>query len=273
MNTPFPPIVTGLQYPKSVFLDALEEQDPNLFAVWGEHIKLGWSVPVLGSRPRQVVIVTLESLLRRPKAFIDYQVNEAFNAGSNVAELLEALVHTQVLHGGLHSVHDGLESVERIVQSREKIGLPAPYSGLPLTESERNAEPPFVIKGIKPTGPIFPYMQPSPRLYFQAWKKYDPNLFEAFIEFFSKKGELRKGLSTKTEEFVVVAIDAAILWPEPLIDHHLHAAFDAGATVQEQVEVILIACEYTGGDVKVIRYGLQALDRVIKQRIDAGILT
>ena len=271
MSAPFPPIVTGVQYPPSVFLDAFAEQDPDLFAVWGEAIERGWSAPELGARPRQVVIVALESLLRRPKVFIDHQVNEAFNAGCNVAELLEALVLTQVLHGGLHSVHDGLESVERIVQKREKLGLPAPHAGAPLTAAERTAEAPFVIEASLPVGPVFPYMQPSPRLYFQAWKKYDPDLFVAFMEFFSKKGKLRKGLSTKTEEFVIVAIDAAIQWPEPLIDHHLHAAFDVGATVQEQVETVLVACEYAGGDVNVIRYGLQALGRVIDQRVAAGV--
>ena len=271
MSAPFPPIVTGVQYPQSVFLDAFQDQDPDLFAAWGKQIEQGWSAPELDRRPRQVVIVALESLLHRPTAFIDHQVDQAFDAGSNVAELLEALVHTQVLHGGLHSVHDGLESVERVVQRREKMGLPAPRGGTALTAAERAAEAPFVIEATKHAGPFFPYMQPSPRLYFQAWKKYDPGLFAAFMDFFSKKGELRRGLSAKTEELVVVAIDAAILWPEPLIDHHLHAAFDAGASVQEQVETILIACEYSGADVKVIRYGLQALARVIDQRVAAGV--
>lgn len=271
MSAPFPPIVPDAQYPKSVFLKAFEEQDPALFAAWGEQLRRGWSTPELGKRPRQVVIVALESLYHRPTPFIDHQVNEAFEAGSNIEELLEALVHAQVLHGGLHSVHDGLESVERVVQAREKAGLPAPHSGAPLSQTERNAEAPFVIEATKPAGPFFPYMLPSPRVYFQAWKKYAPDLFGAFMDFYAKKGKLRKGLSTRTEEFVVVAIDAAIQWPEPLIDHHLHAAFDAGATVQEQVETIQIACEYSGGEIKVIRYGLNALARVIGQREAAGV--
>lgn len=271
MSAPFPPVVTETQYPKSVFLKALEIHDARLFAAWGDAIRRGWEAPELDKRARQVVIVALESLFHRATPFIDHQVNEAFDAGSNVAELLEALVHTQVLHGGLHSVHDGLESVERVLQQREKAGLPAPRHGTPLTEAERQTEAPFVIETVKPAGPFFPYMVPSPRIFFQAWKKYAPELFEAFTDFYAKKKKLRKGLGTKTEEFIVVAIDAAILWPEPLIDHHLHSAFDFGATVQELVETVLVACEYSGGEVEVIRFGLNSLGRVIGQREAAGV--
>lgn len=236
---------------------ALRECNPELYARWSELLRRAATGRALMPQAEALITVTLDSIVHTPPPLADQHVDEAFEAGCNVAEIVEMVVRAGLLEGGIHSIHDGLEAMERAIVEREARGKPVPRRGAGLTAEDMVPEHPF------PVSPIYPYQ--VPRLYLKAWKKHDPELYEAYYGFLEKRFELRKELRKRTEELVVIAIDSLILWPAPLIDSHLHAAFDEGSNVQEVMEAILAIGQFEGG-LRGIQHGLTSLERVIAER-------
>ena len=137
----------------------------------------------------------------------------------------------------------------------------------------------------RPDPPVFPMHKPYPRWHRWVIEHYQPETWAPYRKWNRAKFELRKDLTRKTMELCTTAMDTAILWPEPLLDHHMHAAFETGATAQEILEVIVFAAEavqggrdesfharqYDGGAIA-IHHGVTALHRVLIQRESKGLL-
>jgi alkylhydroperoxidase/carboxymuconolactone decarboxylase family protein YurZ len=114
------------------------------------------------------------------------------------------------------------------------------------------------------------------------WNTYRKQLLETVGEIGKTSPEITRGyqglsqagaktgkLDAKTRELIVIAIDTLVAWPEPFIDVHIHAAFDAGATIQEVIETIAVTANFGGGHS--INHGLVAMERVIKEREEEGV--
>ena len=84
--------------------------------------------------------------------------------------------------------------------------------------------------------------------WHDVFRQYDPEQFEAYRTWQASLVN-HKELDRKTHELIVIAIDALVAWPSPFIDVHIHGAFDAGATIQEVLESILVAAQFGGGHV------------------------
>lgn len=270
MFDPFPPGVFDYRLELDAVMNALTKQEPDFFGTWSDQLRFAWSGKTLHDTTERVILVGFDSVCHVPAPFIDRDVTAAFDAGSSISELLETVVVVGLIDGGIHAIHTGLEAVARVVAEREKSGLVTPHRGAQLDDSDRVPEIPFAAERTEPAGPVFPYMHPSPRTYMAAWRQHSPELFAAYREFRAKALALREGLTRKTEELLFVGIDAMIFWPAPLIDHHVHAALNVGATIEELVETVLIAATRRGG-MSTIRHGLAAIGRVVDERESAEI--
>jgi alkylhydroperoxidase/carboxymuconolactone decarboxylase family protein YurZ len=252
---------------------------PELFARWSGPLERSWTRPELDKRSEAVLVAAITSLAHWSMPVIEDRVEAAFEAGSNVAELLEAMLHVANLEGGAHYLHDGVDALEFVIQRREAANLPTPRRGAGLTPADMIPEGPF------PDPPIFPFHTPSPRIYYQAIKKYDPELYEAWMRWNTARFTLRKELTRRMQELLVSGVDAVIRWPAPLLDHHLHAALAVGSNVQELVDVSVICAEAVqgapdsnvagrrfGSTVEILHFALTALDRVIQEREGVGMV-
>lgn len=260
-------------------VDLFARFDAARFGVWGEAMKQALEPIELGERTGAVLQVTLDTMTHPSAAIIEKHVNDALDAGSSIAELIEASLQAGWLESGAHGLHDGLEALEMVVRARESKGLASPLVGAELTPEEREPEAPW------PVPAVLPYQTPTPRLFRQVLVRYDPDLFAAWNAWNDARIGLRRALTRKTQDFIFVALDVAIYWPEPLLDHYMHSAFEAGATAQELLEVIMlvsrgvqgarttnIAGRPLEGGVYAIHHGLAALDRVLEQRESHGLL-
>jgi alkylhydroperoxidase/carboxymuconolactone decarboxylase family protein YurZ len=103
------------------------------------------------------------------------------------------------------------------------------------------------------------------RPWHELMAEYQPDFLDAWRDF---AGHItaHKELDRKTHEFLIIAINAVVTWPA--IEHHMHRAFDAGATIQELIEVCVTAGYLKGPHAW--SFGLSALDRVIADRVKSG---
>ncbi|MEJ1231019.1 MAG: carboxymuconolactone decarboxylase family protein [Galbitalea sp.] len=100
-----------------------------------------------------------------------------------------------------------------------------------------------------------------------VWEEYDQPKLELY-QHWSNAILTHKELPPKVREFIFVAIDSVVAWPEPYIDGHIHSAFDNGATIQELVETIETAGYVMG--VHAFNHGFTSLERVVARRKAAG---
>src|SRR5262245_32696271 len=100
--------------------------DASLYAAWADSLERALSPDEVDLRSRAVVRVALDSVVHFSHKVIEAHIGEAFDAGSNVAELLEAVMNVGWLESGLHGIRDGLESLAVVVEAREKAGLAVP---------------------------------------------------------------------------------------------------------------------------------------------------
>ncbi|HEX5121136.1 MAG TPA: hypothetical protein VFW65_38615 [Pseudonocardiaceae bacterium] len=262
MSTPYGPVV-----------DQYRHYDADRCATWAPSLKLAVEAPELSERDVAVLTVALDSVSHMALPVIEDHVDAALDAGSSVTELIEAIMHLGGLEAGTHGLHDGLEAIAMVALARRDAGRDVPVDGPPLGERDMVREAPW------PDPPVFPYHSPYPRHHMQVLERYHPELFVAFKAWRDAQFQLRKVLTRRMQELLVTACDTGIHWPEPLLDHHMHAAFEVGVTVREIVETVLLAAvvmpgarlgNFAGrrldGGVQAVHHGLTALERVLAQR-------
>jgi alkylhydroperoxidase/carboxymuconolactone decarboxylase family protein YurZ len=261
-----------------ISLELFEQFDAALYARWGAAMQRAVEPDEFDTRSRAVVRVALDSVVHWSLAILEQHTHAAFDAGSNVAELLEAALHVGNLEGGTHGIHDALEALEMVIRARDKDGHPAPRRGAGLKPED------MIPEAAWPEPPVFPYHSPKPRFHAQVIEKYDPEVFAAWSAWNQARFKSRKELTRLMQELLVTAVDVAIFWPAPLLDHHMHAAFEVGATTQSLLEVIIFAATAAEGarstniagraidGVEALHHGLTALERVLEQREGAGLL-
>jgi alkylhydroperoxidase/carboxymuconolactone decarboxylase family protein YurZ len=101
----------------------------------------------------------------------------------------------------------------------------------------------------------------------EFFAEQDPEMLASYIDWTTRARQNRE-IDDKVREFITIAIDAVVSWPSPYIDVHINAAFDAGATRQELLEVVLVAGRLMGPHA--MNHGLTAVDKVIREREAAG---
>jgi alkylhydroperoxidase/carboxymuconolactone decarboxylase family protein YurZ len=262
-----------------IALDVFAKFDTALWDKWGEVLQNAIEPDELDRRKRAVLRVALDSVVHFSLPIIEDHVDAAFEAGSNVAEMLEAVIHLGQLEGGTHGIHDGLEALEMVIRARQKDGRPVPMRGEELKPED------YIPEAEWPEPPVFPYHSPKPRYHNQVIAKYDPELNEAFVAWNRARFQSRKGLTRLMQELLVTACDVAIFWPAPLLDHHMHAAYEVGATTQMLLETIVFAATASEGaratnlagralegGFQAIHHGITALERVMAERSSENLL-
>jgi len=262
-------------------LEVLRQIDRDLFSRWAPGIERALELESreIESTTAATIVVAMDSVVHcSPKVMMQH-ISEAFDAGASIRLLIEAIEQVSHLESGVHGIHDGLEALDHVIEEREQRVLPTPLTGAGLGAHDKVHEAPW------PEPAVFPYQSPSPRVHSRVLASYHPDLWDAFREWNSARFELRLELTRRTREFLAVACDAAICWPEPLLDHHVHAAFEFGATGQEILEVVILAAASASGASESnlagrhlpsaglsVRHGLLALERVLSQRESKGLL-
>ena len=259
------------------YVKQLANYDPPLYAAWSKRLDQALTHRQLDKRTEMVLVVYMDAIAHWALPVIEQHIDQAFDAGSNISELLEAI------DGGpeasTHSVHDGLEGLWHIVEVREKAGKPAPLHGAPLTEKD-------LIPTSTTVPPIFKWHVPLPRFHDQARRRWSPKRYANNARAAEENRKLPKVLSGRMNELITTASDSVIRWPDPLLDHHIHEALNRGSNVQEIVEVIMTVAESVQGasesnvagrrlpsGVEIEHHGLDALSRVIAERDKAGYKT
>jgi alkylhydroperoxidase/carboxymuconolactone decarboxylase family protein YurZ len=103
------------------------------------------------------------------------------------------------------------------------------------------------------------------RQWHEMMAEYQPDVLEFFFE---RRSKLRPyEIDLKVREFLLVAIDAVVAWPD--IDSHINAAFEKGATIQELMDVFVAAGNLMGPHAW--SFGMSHLDKIIKWRSEAGL--
>lgn len=260
-------------------IEQYRRYDADRFATWEPCLRAAVDAPELSARDVAVLTVALDSVSHMALPIIEGHVDAALDAGSSVTELIEAVMHLGGLEAGTHGLHDGLEAVEMVVRARRAAGRDVPVDGPPLAERDMVPEAPW------PETPVFPYHSPYPRYHVQVLAEYHPQLWQAHKAWREAQFRLRKVLTRRMQELLVTACDTGIHWPEPLLDHHMHAAFEVGVTAREIVETVLLAAvampgarlgNFAGrlldGGVQAVHHGLTALERVLSQRDSRDLL-
>lgn len=260
-------------------LELYATYDRASWSTWHNQLQRSQRSPELDQRSGAVLIVGLDAVVHWSLPVLERHYEEAFDAGCCIVELIEAVLHLSSLEGGVHAMHDSFEALDTVIRRRRSAGVPVPLSGYGLGPEDMQHEAPW------PVPAVFPYHAPSPRMHNQVLAEYHPRMWEAFKSYRLASFEVRTELTRRMQELLVTACDTAITWPEPLLDHHLHAAYEVGTTTQELVETILLAaCAVPGaqesslagrrldGGVVALRHGLRGLDRVLEQRLSHGLL-
>src|SRR5262245_46534410 len=117
------------QHDPRISIELFRQFDAALYATWGQALQQAVEPDELEVRSRAVIRVALDAVVQWSLPIMESHVEDAFNAGSNVAEILEASLHVSSLEGGTHGLHDALEALEMVIQAREKAGLPTPRRG------------------------------------------------------------------------------------------------------------------------------------------------
>jgi alkylhydroperoxidase/carboxymuconolactone decarboxylase family protein YurZ len=107
-----------------------------------------------------------------------------------------------------------------------------------------------------------------PRKFQEVLARYAPAMLENWFGYLNRARELRTELDAKTYQFVIIGIQAAQGWPN--LERHINKALDAGATIEEVVEVIMTAVELNGPR---SFEGLSVLSDVIDKRQASGLGT
>lgn len=102
----------------------------------------------------------------------------------------------------------------------------------------------------------------------EIFAEQQPEIFAAYVDWTTKARTLTE-LDPKVREFILVAIDSIEAWPYTYV--HINNAFNHGATIRELAEVIITAGRLMGPHT--FASGLTDLDRVIKERREAGLET
>lgn len=100
------------------------------------------------------------------------------------------------------------------------------------------------------------------RKWIEMLAEYRPDALDSFDKYQRHIQATRAEIDKKTLEFVIVAIDIADDWAHTA--NHINLAFEAGATVQEIVDICLVANIIKGPHC--LHSGLSALDETIRHR-------
>jgi alkylhydroperoxidase/carboxymuconolactone decarboxylase family protein YurZ len=268
---PFEPWPSHMQ---RKYLKQLANYDPPLYAAWSKRLQQAIKGKKLDKRTEMVLVVYMDSVVHWALPVIEQHIDEAFDAGSNISELLEAIDFGP--ESSTHQVHDGLEGLWHVVEVREKAGKATPLRGAPLTEKD-------LIPTAQNDPPIFKWHLPQPRYHQQARERWAPERAAANARAAAEIRKLPRALSARMQELITTASDTVIRWPDPLLDHHIHEALNRGSNVQEIVEVMMVVSESVQGaadsnvagrrvhsGVEMLHHGLAALGRVIAERDKAG---
>jgi len=101
------------------------------------------------------------------------------------------------------------------------------------------------------------------RTWTEVLEDYRPGLLDLRNREFAPKK-----IEPKVVEFLILAIESTIAWRHIEVQDHISNAFDNNATVQELIDVFLVAGNLRGAPC--VSFGLSYLDAVIQQRLRDG---
>src|SRR5262245_53628673 len=82
-----------------------EEFDPSLSATWRTALSRAIESPELDAKTRAILVVGLDGIVHWSLPVIEAHINDAFEAGACIREIIEAVMHLSSLEGGTHTLH------------------------------------------------------------------------------------------------------------------------------------------------------------------------
>jgi alkylhydroperoxidase/carboxymuconolactone decarboxylase family protein YurZ len=255
----------------------LANYDPPLYAAWKKRMDQAIANKKLDKHTELVIVSAMDAMVHWIGPVTEQHIDQAFDAGSNISELFEAMQTGP--ETSTHSIQDGVGALVHVVAVREKAGKPVPLRGAPLTEKD-------LIPSSSTNPPVFKWHVPMPRTFQAAKDRWQPEIAAIDRRAGAEKAKLPKALSGRMTELITSASDSIIRYPDPLLDHHMHEALNRGSNVQEILEVVMVTAESVQGasesnvqgrrvhsGVEILHHGVSALGRVIAERDKAGYKT
>jgi alkylhydroperoxidase/carboxymuconolactone decarboxylase family protein YurZ len=256
---------------QSALLQHLRQSHPQLHEQWAKAIERT-TASELDVRTRAVVLASTAAAVHWPTEAVKWFCNAAFDHGSCIVEMIEAVMCLAALHSGGHGLHHGLQPLAEVIEARQREGLPTPKNGGGLGPDDMTPEAPW------PNPPVFPYQSPYPRVHNKLMATYHPKVWAEYKKWNDARFNLREELTRRMFDLLYVGCDITIIWPEPLLDHHIHASFEAGVTAQEMAELSML-CATTLHEIgetaqaqQALHHGLDTLSRVLAQRQSHDLL-
>jgi alkylhydroperoxidase/carboxymuconolactone decarboxylase family protein YurZ len=268
-------MVTPATATQRAYVEMLSAYHPGLYAHWAGRLALALDSPQLDARSRAIILTGICSVVHYAPGVIEAHVDRAFEAGSNVGELLELALRVGAQEGN-HAQSSCGEALWNVIEHRQAAGRPVPADGEPLGPQDLIPHSPW-------TPVLFPYHTPWPRNWRRLVESFSPDRAALEAGYDRAVAKLPHHLSRRLHEALDVVIDSVVRWKQPRIDHHTHEALNCGSNVQELVEMILVSAGEVQGardshvsgrpvetGTEIVRYGLEALDRVIREREAVG---
>jgi alkylhydroperoxidase/carboxymuconolactone decarboxylase family protein YurZ len=255
----------------------IRTHDEPLYKRWCDAMEAATQPVEIDGRDRALLRLALDISVHTPSDFLAPDVEEAFNAGSNVTEVIEMFMYIANLESGMHGIHDGFEALEMILRDREQNDMAIPVTGEGLGPEDMKPEAPW------PEPPVFPMHSPNPRPQITILRRYHSELLGHFDAWNKALFSTRKELTRRLQELSLTAVDVGIVYPSPYLDHHMHAAFEIGSTAQELLETVIFSSAVVygararnlaynaEGAFLSLHHGVTALERVIAEREGAGL--
>jgi alkylhydroperoxidase/carboxymuconolactone decarboxylase family protein YurZ len=260
------------------YVEMIAAYHPDLYGRWQAQLETALEDRKLDRRSEAVMLAAICAVVHWAPAVIEAHIEHALDTGSNVGELLEAMLRVGSQEGN-HAMSSGGEALWEVIQRRRLSGQPLAIEGDPLSADDLVPHSAWLPA-------VFPYHTPWPRYWQRLTGEFAPDRAKYDKERNQLVAKLPRHLSRRLEEVLDVVIDAVVRWKEPRIDHHTHEALNCGSNVQELIEFILASAEAAQGardshvsgrsvesGTDIVVHGLSAIDRVVRQRESAGRYT
>ena len=214
------------------------EYDPELMDAFRTWQRIAMTPKDISPKTRELIVVAIDSVVKWPSPFIDAHIHAALDHGATTQELLEAIGQS-VHFGSGQAVNHGIIALMKCIRERRAAGVRTPPN---RSEPNGDTDPGDVD--------------------LDNYDAKDYKLFRDWQEAAAREDEL----DDKSRALIAVSVDSLIAWPSPYVNPHVHAAFDAGATIQEVLEAVATANHFGHA----FNHGLTVMGEVIGERTAAG---
>jgi alkylhydroperoxidase/carboxymuconolactone decarboxylase family protein YurZ len=123
LNHPVLEKIRQTVHPTRLWMEMFAEYDPDVLTAWHEYGQKILKHKELEPKTRELLIVAIDAVVEWK--YITSHINQAFELGASIQELVEVMVVCGFLMGP-HAWSFGLTYLDEVIKERKQAGLPTP---------------------------------------------------------------------------------------------------------------------------------------------------